>query len=61
MIATTTINIPVLMSSDIIFQVPFVSGEISHPDIDENIGNMNLLNNMIHHQEWDRQIQPGPE
>jgi hypothetical protein len=38
MIATTTIKIPVPMSSDIIFQVPFVSGEISHPAIDEKIG-----------------------
>jgi hypothetical protein len=54
MIATTTIKIPVPMSSDIIFQVPFVSGEISHPDIDEKIGKKILLNNMIHHQGWVR-------
>ncbi len=49
------------MSSDIIFQIPVVSGEIFHPAIDENIGNMSLLKNMIQHQEWDRHIQPGPE
>jgi hypothetical protein len=49
MIATTTIKIPVPMSSGIIFQVPFISGELSHPDIDEKTGKKILLNDVIHH------------
>jgi hypothetical protein len=61
MIATTTIKIPVPVSSGIIIQVPFVSEEISHADIDEKNGKKILLNNVIHHHGWNRHmlVQPG--